>query len=99
MPAVGSVRKRRLARERAALKADEARAADREDDAVPGAQLAELIVDIATGEAEDHVDDGRNAAAAALGRKGGKAQAKKLTPAKRRAIAQKAAKARRRSTE
>jgi hypothetical protein len=59
----------------------------------PG-QLAKLIVDIATGEVEDRVDDGRNLAAAELGSRGGKARAAKMTPAARAAIARKAAKAR-----
>jgi hypothetical protein len=58
------------------------------------AQLAKLIVDIATGEVEDRVDDGRNLAAAELGSRGGKARAAKMTPAARAAIARKAAKAR-----
>ena len=62
-------------------------------------QLAKLIVDIATGEAsEPKADDGKDPAAVALGRKGGlkggAARAKQLTPAKRSAIAKKAAKAR-----
>jgi hypothetical protein len=55
------------------------------------AQLAKLIVDIATGEVEDQVDDGRDAGAVALGRKGGKARASRLTPERRREIAKKAA--------
>jgi hypothetical protein len=55
------------------------------------AQLAKLIVDIATGEVEDRVDDGRDAGAAALGRKGSKARASRLTPERRREIAKKAA--------
>ena len=55
------------------------------------AQLAKLTVDIVTGEVEDRVDDGRDSAAAALGRKDGKAGAAKM-PAERRAeIARKAA--------
>lgn len=62
-------------------------------------QLAKLIVDIATGEGEDaKTDNGKDPAAVALGRKGGlkggKARAEKLTPAKRSAIAKKAATAR-----
>jgi hypothetical protein len=55
------------------------------------AQLAKLIVDIATGEVEDRVDDGRDPAAAALGRKGGKARAAAMTPERRAEIAKKAA--------
>ncbi|HEY3848029.1 MAG TPA: hypothetical protein VGL95_13055 [Acetobacteraceae bacterium] len=61
-------------------------------------QLGKLIVDIATGQVVDEVDDGKNAAAAELGRigglKGGKARAKKLTAARRSEIARAAAKAR-----
>ena len=62
-------------------------------------QRAKLIVDIATGEAEDkNPDEGKNPHAVALGRlggkKGGKARAKQLTPEKRREIAKKAAAAR-----
>ena len=60
---------------------------------------AKLIVDIATGEVEDKPDDeGKNPHAVALGRmgglKGGRARAEKLSAAKRKAIAKKAAKAR-----
>jgi hypothetical protein len=55
------------------------------------AQLAKLIVDIATGEVEDRVDDGRDSAAASLGRRGGKARAAKMTPERRAEIARKAA--------
>ena len=55
------------------------------------AQLAKLIVDIATGEIEDRVDDGRDSAAAALGRRGGKARAAGMTPERRAEIARKAA--------
>ena len=67
-------------------------------------QLAKLIVDIATGEVEEAKPaDGKDPAAVALGRKGGlkggKARAEKLTPAKRSAIAKKAAKARWNSQE
>ena len=62
-------------------------------------QRAKMIVDIATGEVEDKPeDDGKNPAAVALGRlggkKGGKARAAKLTPEQRTRIAQKAAKVR-----
>lgn len=62
-------------------------------------QLAKLVVSIATGEVEEaKTDDGKDPAAVALGRKGGlkggAARAAKLTPAKRSAIAKKAAKAR-----
>jgi len=55
-------------------------------------QLAKLIGDIATGQIEDKEDNGKNAAAVELGRlggkKGGKARAEKLTPERRREIAQ-----------
>jgi hypothetical protein len=61
-------------------------------------QLGKLIVDIATGQVVDEADDGKDAAASALGRlgglKGGKARAKKLTAARRSEIARAAAKAR-----
>ncbi len=62
-------------------------------------QLAKLIAEIATGEVEDApVDDGKDPAAVALGRKGGlkggKARAAKLTAKQRSAIAKKAAQAR-----
>lgn len=62
-------------------------------------QLAKLITQIATGEADDlKTDDGKNPAAVALGRKGGlkggAARASKLTPARRAEIAAKAAKVR-----
>jgi hypothetical protein len=58
---------------------------------------AHAIIELATSEAapEPQVDNGKNPAAVALGRlgglKGGKARAAKLSPAKRKAIAQKAA--------
>ena len=56
---------------------------------------AVLIARIATGEAADvTTDDGKNAAAVALGRMGGKARAEGLSARKRKEIAQKAAKAR-----
>ena len=60
-------------------------------------QLAKSIVDQATGEtpAVEPVEDGKNAAAVALGRlgglKGGKARAEKLTAEERSDIAKKAA--------
>jgi hypothetical protein len=66
-------------------------------------QLGKLIVDLSVGEAEEPTaplpdDTGKDPAAVALGRKGGlkggAARAKALTPAKRKAIAKKAAKAR-----
>ncbi len=60
-------------------------------------QLAKLIVDIATGEINDRLvtDDGRDAAAVLLGRrgglKGGRARADSLSPERRREIAKAAA--------
>lgn len=61
-------------------------------------QLGKLIGDIATGQAEDRVEDKRNPAAVELGRKGGqkggKARADRLTPERRKEIAQEAAKRR-----
>lgn len=58
-------------------------------------QLAKLIGDIATGQAQDTAsEDKRNPAAVALGSMGGKARAKNLSATKRKAIAKKAAKAR-----
>jgi len=66
------------------------------------AQLAKLVVDIATGEVEDREptpeEQGKDPAAVSLGRrgglKGGKARAKALSLAQRQKIARKAAKAR-----
>jgi hypothetical protein len=56
---------------------------------------AVLIAKIATGEIEDvTTDDGKNAAAVALGRMGGAARAASMTPNKRSKIAKKAALAR-----
>ncbi len=53
------------------------------------------VAKIATGEIEDELtDDGKNKAAVELGRKGGRARAKKLTTEQRREIARKAAKTR-----
>jgi hypothetical protein len=62
-------------------------------------QLAKKIVDIAIGEKEDVVPGStKNLHAVELGRlgglKGGKARAKKLSPKRRKEIAQKAAKSR-----
>lgn len=63
-------------------------------------QLAKLMMDIATGNAQEPLltDDGKDMAAVLLGRrgglKGGKARAAKLSPEERRKIAQKAAKIR-----
>jgi hypothetical protein len=66
------------------------------------AQLAKLMIDIASGEVDDREPepslDGKDAAAVSLGRrggrKGGKARAAKLTAEQRTAIAKNAAKAR-----
>lgn len=50
------------------------------------------VMQIATGEAEEEFDnDGKDPAAKALGSKGGKARASKLTPEQRSEIARKAA--------
>jgi hypothetical protein len=51
-----------------------------------------MIAKIATGEIEDiTTDDGKNAAAVALGRMGGKARAARLTAQRRKEIAKNAA--------
>ena len=56
---------------------------------------AVMIAKIATGEIEDiTTEDGKNAAAVALGRMGGKARAAGMTAKKRSEIAKKAAKKR-----
>lgn len=53
---------------------------------------AVMVAKIATGELEDvTTDDGKNAAAVALGRMGGKARAAGLTKKRRQEIAKKAA--------
>jgi len=61
-------------------------------------ELTKLIGDIATGQVVDQIDDGKDPAAVALGKKGGqkggKARASKLTAEQRKKIAEKAAKAR-----
>ena len=57
-------------------------------------QLAKLIGDIATGQAEDAQSESLHVGARAGGRKGGKARARKLTPQQRSEIAQVAAQAR-----
>jgi hypothetical protein len=55
-------------------------------------QNAMLIGRIATGDAEDTTtEDGKNAAAVALGRMGGKARAKGMSAKRRKEIAKKAA--------
>jgi len=62
------------------------------------AQLAKLIVDIATGVVEDREptpeEQGKNPAAVALGKKGGTARAHRMTPEQRRRAAKKAARSR-----
>lgn len=60
----------------------------------PRDPLAKLIGDIATGQVEDKNEDGKNANAANLGRLGGAARARALSPEKRAEIAKRAAKAR-----
>jgi hypothetical protein len=56
---------------------------------------AVMIAKIATGEIEDvTTEDGKNAAAVALGRMGGKARAAGMSAKKRKEIAKKGAKAR-----
>ena len=57
------------------------------------------VMQIATGEAEEEFDDeGKNKAAVALGRKGGKARAESLSKRRRAEIARKAAAARWKNT-
>jgi hypothetical protein len=54
-----------------------------------------LIAKIATGRIEDiTTEDGKNAAAVALGRMGGKARAERMSAKRRKEIAKKAAKSR-----
>lgn len=59
------------------------------------AQLAKFIVDVATGEVEDRPptpeEQGKDPAAAALGRKGGAARAKSMSQEQRSQIARTAA--------
>ena len=60
-------------------------------------QLAKLIVDIATGEAEDTASEAKRATkrkGRAGGLKGGKSRAQRLTPQQRQEIAKLAARAR-----
>ena len=61
-------------------------------------QAAKLVIDIATGEIEDRPptpeEQGKDPAAAALGRKGGKDRARAISPEKRAEIASRAAKSR-----
>lgn len=59
------------------------------------AQLAKMLVDIATGEIEDRAptpeERGVDPAASAMGKKGGPARAASMTPERRSEIAKKAA--------
>lgn len=57
-------------------------------------QLAKLIGDIATGQVQDIVEDGKDAAAVSLGKRGGKARAKSLTEEQRREMGRMAVEAR-----
>lgn len=66
-------------------------------------ELAKLIGDIATGQADDQIENSKDTAASELGRqgglKGGKARAEKLTPEQREEIARTAAVARWKKSE
>jgi hypothetical protein len=53
--------------------------------------LAKLIGDIATGQVEDGVEDGKDSGASAMGKKGGAARAATMTPERRAEIARMAA--------
>lgn len=57
-------------------------------------QLGKLMVDIMTGAVPDAVDDGKDAAAAAMGRKGAASRSASMTPERRAEIAKKAASSR-----
>jgi hypothetical protein len=61
-------------------------------------QAAKFVIDVATGQVEDREptpeEQGKDPAAAALGRRGGSARAKSLSAKKRKEIATRAAKAR-----
>lgn len=57
-------------------------------------ELAHNIMRIATGEAENDRPEEKDPAAVAMGKKGGAARAKSLTPEERKAIAENAAKER-----
>ena len=58
-------------------------------------QAAKLVIDVATGQVDDRPptpeEQGKDPAAAALGRKGGAARAKSMTAKKRSEVARKAA--------
>ena len=66
-------------------------------------QAAKLVIDVATGQVEDRPptpeEQGKDPAAAALGRKGGAARAKAMNAETRAEIARKAARARWKSRE
>ena len=64
-------------------------------------QLAKLVVDIATGEAEDSVSESKRGKhkGRSGGLKGGKARAQRLTPQEREDIARLAARARWKKTD
>ena len=62
-------------------------------------ERAKLIGDIATGQVVDEVDDEKDVAAVALGRKGGNARAAKLTKEQREEAARLAAQARWRKSD
>jgi hypothetical protein len=53
--------------------------------------LAKLIGDIATGEVTDKIDDGKDAAAAEMGRKGAAARSAGMTAERRAEVAKRAA--------
>ena len=57
-------------------------------------QLGKLTIDIMTGAVPDSIDDGKDAAAASMGRKGAAARAAAMTPERRAEIARKAAQSR-----
>ncbi len=57
-------------------------------------QLGKLMVDIATGQVPDVVEDGKNAGAAEMGRKGAAARVMVTTPEERTEVARKAARLR-----
>ncbi|MGA9868572.1 MAG: hypothetical protein WBQ75_19265 [Acetobacteraceae bacterium] len=54
-------------------------------------QLGKLMVDILTGRVPDAVDDGKDAAAAEMGRKGAAARSAAMTPERRAEVAKRAA--------
>jgi len=54
-------------------------------------QLGKLMVDIATGQVPDAVDDGKDEAAVSLGKRGGAARAAAMTPEQRAEVARKGA--------